>query len=219
MKGQLSWMLLCFSHKKKHVFWLTLVCQSGGWSPIQNIFQWSWNGYTKLKISINTVLIVLKCCSGYSLKVIFNLLYYYNKQWYCTLRHTGDLSKIGLVRPKKCYFHNLCNVVTFQSLQKCPYRECSFGLVFIGSTCVLSLLWGDWVIFSDWALCQWLCHCTACDPLGSLLVPPPLAREREWSQLLWLLGTVRCGCLLVPPPWSAGRSFLSFCGCCDVKWG
>ena len=27
-------------------------------------------------------------------------------------------------------------------------------------------------------------------PLGSLLVPPPLARGKKWSQLLWLLGTV-----------------------------
>ena len=42
-----------------------------------------------------------------------------------------------------------------------------------------------------------------CGPLGSLLVPPPLARGREQSQLLWLLGTVQCRFLLVAPPWSA----------------
>ena len=28
----------------------------------------------------------------------------------------------------------------------------------------------------------------------------------EQSQLLWLLGTVQCDCLLVLPPWSAGEA-------------
>ena len=28
-----------------------------------------------------------------------------------------------------------------------------------------------------------------CSPPGFLLVPPPLARGKKWSQLLWLLGT------------------------------
>ena len=38
-----------------------------------------------------------------------------------TCRHTGDLLKIGLVRPKQYYFLDLLNVVTFQLLGKCPY--------------------------------------------------------------------------------------------------
>ena len=66
------------------------------------------------------------------------------------------------------------------------------------------------VILFDWPLCWWLCCCTACGPLGSMLVPPPLVRGSEWSQLLWLLGTVHCSCLLVPPPWSAGEAISGF---------
>ena len=58
--------------------------------------------------------------------------------------HTGDLLKIGLGRPKKSYFLGILNVVGFQLLQKCPYQKCSFGLVFIDFTCVLSLLPGGW---------------------------------------------------------------------------
>ena len=37
-----------------------------------------------------------------------------------------------------------------------------------------------------------------------------------WDCVVWLLGTVWCSCLLVPPPWSAGWSYLSFCGSCGV---
>ena len=113
-----------------------------------------------------------------------------------TCRCTRDLLKIGLVRPKQCYFLDLLNVVMFQLLWKCPYWECSFGLMFIDFTCLCSQVVG--AILSDWTLCQWLCHCTVCGPPGSLLVPPPLPRRREQSQFCgcWgLCSVVACQCL------------------------
>ena len=40
----------------------------------------------------------------------------------------------------------------------------------------------------------------------SLLVPPPLARGEGAVSTLWLLETVHCSSLLVPPPWSVEKT-------------
>ena len=107
--------------------------------------------------------------------------------------------------------------LSFQLLWKCSYQKCSFELVFIDFTCVLSSLpggWGDLLWLGTLSVtlplhCMW----SYWEPCWCLLL---------WSgggsglNLLWLLGTVRCSCLLVPPPWSAGGSCLSFYGCCGM---
>ena len=88
---------------------------------------------------------------------------------------------------------------------KSVHMKCSFYLVFIDFTCVLSLLPDGWG--------NLLAGHSVSDSAALLLV---VLWEACWFLLLWpgggsglnlwLLGTVCCGCLLVPPPWSAGEA-------------
>ena len=76
-------------------------------------------------------------------------------------------------------FFQLACLVTLQLLKKFIQNVHIFmDLTSLGSSVFLT---GHSV--SDFAP-VWL------GPLGSLLVPPPLARGKKWSKLLWLLGTV-----------------------------
>ena len=72
-------------------------------------------------------------------------------------------------------------------------------------TCILSLLPGGLgdLLWLGTLSVTLLLYCVVL--WESLLVPPSLARG-EQSQLLWLLETVWCSYLLMPPPWSAAEA-------------
>ena len=82
--------------------------------------------------------------------------------------------------------------------------KCSFDLVFMDFTYIVSLL------PNGWGGLLWLCHCVSdstailfvvlWEACWCLLLWPG---GREQSQLLWLLGTVWCSCLQMLPQWSA----------------
>ena len=61
-------------------------------------------------------------------------------------------------------------------------------------------------MFSGWALCWWFHCCTVYGPQGKPVGASSSGQGEEAISTLWLLETVQCIFLLVPPLWSAGET-------------